>query len=209
MNILSKYNNKKKAALILLIVMLIIVFANFNTLRNSKNVNENINAIYKDRLVVAHYIFRYSNELNFIKNQALKKNLTNDEKEKSIITSLKRIHIIDSLYVKTVLTPKEKIHFENFLLSCATITRQAEYNKWYKITQSSDEALKSLFFLSGIQLEEGKIKLTNANSMYNNNNALGQLQIALLVVLGGITFFLLIIKKNKKSIKIPESPSMN
>ena len=45
--------------------------------------------------------------------------------------------------------------------------------------------------------------------MYNDNNSIGQLEIALLIILGGITFYLLIVKKPKRTIKIPESPSMN
>ncbi|GAA6770305.1 MCP four helix bundle domain-containing protein [Flavobacterium sp. CGRL2] len=78
---LKKYSNKMKAAFILLIVMLIILLGNFNTLRNSKNVNDNINAIYKDRLVVAHYIFQYSKELHFIKAEAEKTKFKRHYKE--------------------------------------------------------------------------------------------------------------------------------
>lgn len=78
---LKKYSNKTKAAFILLIVMLLILLGNFNTLQNSKNVNENINAIYNDRLVVAHYIFQYSKELHFIKAEAEKLDLSDNTKK--------------------------------------------------------------------------------------------------------------------------------
>jgi len=205
----KKYSNKTKAAFILLIVMLIILLGNFNTLRNSKNVNENINAIYKDRLVVAHYIFQYSKQLHFIKAEAEKLDLSDNIKKSEIIHTLDIIHNIDDLYAKTVLTNKEKQYFDTFLSSCKEINKQVENKNWSKIATSSAEALKTLESLSQIQIKEGKAKLANANAMYSKNNSLGQLQIALLIVLGGITFYLLIVKKIKRKIKIPEPPSMN
>jgi hypothetical protein len=206
---LKRYSNKTKAAFILLIVMLIIILSNFNTLQNSKKVNENINAIYKDRLVVAHYIFQYSKELHFIKSEAEKLNLSDNIKTNEIINTLKIIHAIDDLYAKTVLTPKEKIYFQNFLASCIEINKQTENKNWPQIASSSDKALKTLDLLSQIQLKEGKAKLASANAMYSGNNSLGQLEIALLIILGGITFYLLIVKKTKRNIKIPEPPSLN
>ncbi|MBF4505061.1 MCP four helix bundle domain-containing protein [Flavobacterium sp. JLP] len=206
---LKKYSNKTKAAFILLVVMLIIVLNNFNTLQNSKKVNENINAIYKDRLVVAHYIFQYSKEINFIKTEAEKLGISDNIKKKEIIKTLNIVHNIDDLYAKTVLTNKEKEHFDAFLSSCKEINNQVENNNWNKIAYSSEAALKTLESLSQIQIKEGKAKLASANAMYNDNNSLGQLEIALLIILGGITFYLLIVKKTKKTIKIPEPPSLN
>ncbi len=205
----KKYSNKTKAAFILLIVMLIILLGNFNTLRNSKNVNDNINAIYNDRLVVAHYIFQYSKQLHFIKSEAEKLDLSDNIKKNEIIHTLDIIHNIDDLYAKTVLTNNEKRHFDAFLGSCKEINKQVENKNWNKIAYSSAQALKTLESLSQIQIKEGKAKLANANAMYSKNNSLGQLQIALLIILGGITFYLLIVKKIKRKIKIPEPPSMN
>ncbi|WP_035643595.1 MULTISPECIES: MCP four helix bundle domain-containing protein [unclassified Flavobacterium] len=206
---LKKYSNKAKAAFILLIVMLIIILNNFNTLQNSKKVNENINAIYNDRLVVAHYIFQYSKELHFIKAEAEKLDLSDTIKKDEIIHTLDIIHNIDDLYAKTVLTNKEKEHFDAFLASCKEINNQVENKNWSKIAYASEQALKTLESLSQIQIKEGKAKLASANAMYNDNNSLGQLEIALLIILGGITFYLLIVKKPKRNIKIPEPPSMN
>ncbi|MBB4804053.1 hypothetical protein HNP37_004133 [Flavobacterium nitrogenifigens] len=205
---LKKYSNKSKAAFVLLIVMLLILLGNFNTLQNSKNVNDNINAIYKDRLVVAHYIFQYSKQLHFIKSEAEKLDLSDNIKKNEIIHTLDIIHNIDDLYGKTVLTNKEKEYFDVFLSSCKEINKQVENKNWNKIAVSTAQALKTLESLSQIQIEEGKAKLALANAMYNKNNMIGQLQIALLIILGGITFYLLI-KKIKKTVKIPEPPSMN
>lgn len=204
----KKYSNKTKAAFVLLIVMLIILLGNFNTLQNSRKVNENINTIYKDRLVVSQYIFQYSKQLHFIKSESEKPDLSNNIKKDKIIQRLNVIHNIDDLYAKTVLTNKEKQYFDIFLSSCKEINKLISNNNWKEIASSSNEALKTLESLSQVQITEGKSKLATANAMYSKNNSLGQLQISLLIILGAIAFYLLIIKK-KKTIRIPEPPSMN
>lgn len=206
---LKRYSNKTKAAFILLVVMLIILLGNFNTLQNSKNVNENINAIFNDRLVVAHYIFQYSKELHFIKAEAEKLDLNDTTKKDEIIQTLSVIHNIDDLYAKTVLTNKEKQYFDTFLSSCKEIDKEVANKNWSKIVVLSTQALKTLESLSQIQIHEGKAKLASANALYSKNDSLGQLQIALLIILGGITFYLLIVKKIKRTIKVPEPPSLN
>lgn len=204
----KKYSNKTKAALVLLIVMIIILLSNFNRLQNSKKANENINAIYNDRLVVAHYIFQYANELHSIKAKALTER-NDTQKKAEIATCVQHIHSIDQLYLKTVLTSKEKTFFVAFLSSCSAIEAQSQNSNWPKVTYSSDQALKTLKLLSQIQINEGKAKLASSNSIHRENTTWGELQIALLVVLGGCALYLLIVKPKKIKIKIPDSPSMN
>lgn len=206
---LKKYTNKTKAAFVLLIVMFIILLSNFNTLQNSKKVNEDINAIYNDRLVVARYIFQYANELHSIKANTVDAKLSDIQKKNAIMAALQNIQSINKLYLKTVLTPKEKISFEAFLVSCSTISKESSNKDWLQVDYSSNQALETLELLSQIQINEGKSKLAHSNALHKGNNSLGELQIALLVVLGGITLYLLIAKKKKTTIKIPQSPSMN
>ncbi|MNF64114.1 Four helix bundle sensory module for signal transduction [compost metagenome] len=206
---LKKYTNKTKAAFVLLIVMFIILLSNFNTLQNSKKVNEDINAIYNDRLVVARYIFQYANELHSIKANAIDTKLSDIQKKNANMAALQNIQSINKLYLKTVLTPKEKISFEAFLASCSTISKESSNKDWLRVDYSSNQALETLEMLSQIQINEGKSKLAHSNALHKGNNSLGELQIALLVVLGGITLYLLIAKKKKTTIKIPQSPSMN
>ncbi|TDE30615.1 MULTISPECIES: MCP four helix bundle domain-containing protein [Flavobacterium] len=204
---LKKYSNKTKAAFVILIVMLIIIVSNFNTLQNSKKANENINAVYNDRLVVARYIFQYANELHFIKASAIQIKLNDTQKKEEITTALKNIQNIDKLYLKTVLTPKEKISFASFLASSSAINEQTKNRNWHQVVYSTNQALQTLEQLSQIQIKEGRSKLSNSNALHYGNNTFGQLQIALLVILGAVSLYLLMAKKNK--IKIPQSPSMN
>ena len=206
---LKKYSNKTKAAFVLLIVMLIILLSNFNTLQNSKKTNENINTIYNDRLVVAHYIFQYTNELHSIKATAIQIKLSDVQKKDEITSALKDIQNINKLYLGTILTPKGKTSFVSFQASCSTINKLSKNNNWSEIGHISDQALQALELLSKIQIEEGKSKLSNSNALHKGNTTFGELQIALLVILGGCALYLLMAKKNKKTIKIPEPPSMN
>ena len=203
------YSNKTKAAFILLIVIVIILLNNFNTLHNSKKTNEDINAIFNDRLVVEHYIFQYANELHSIKADAINPQLNDTQKMEEIAIALGNIQSIDKLYLKTVLTPNEKSFFNSFLFSCASIKEQNRDKNWNKITSSSNQALQILGKLSNLQIKEGKSKLDHSTAIHNGNNSLGELEIALLVILSGITTYLLMAKKNKIKVKIPEAPSLN
>lgn len=209
MKVGEKYSNKTKAAFILLIVMIIILLSNFNTLQNSKKTNENINAIYNDRLVVAHYIFDYANQLHAIKANAIQLDLNENRKNAEISSAIQHIHSIDKLYLETVLTPKEKTSFVSFLASCSAIEVQSQNNNWPQVIKSANDGLETLKLLSQIQINEGKVQLASSNEIHNGNMTLGELQIALLVILGGFTVYLLVAKKNKIKIKIPEPPNMN
>jgi hypothetical protein len=205
---LKNSSKKTKAAFILAIVMLIIILSTFNTQRNSETTNENINAIYKDRLVVSTYIFHYANELNLIKAYAIKNNNDTDKTD-AVITSIHNIKAINLLYDKTVLTPKEKEDYDAFISVITKMNKQAQEKQWQTIEKSADEALVTLESLSKIQIDEAKLQLQNANKAYNQYNILAQLEIALLLVLGVAIIYLLLTKRHKRVIKIPEGPSLN
>jgi len=204
-----KYTNKTKAAFIMLIVMVIILLNNFNTLHNSKKTNEDINAIFNDRLVVEHYIFQYANELHSIKASTIDPQLNDIQKIEAISIALGNIQNIDKLYLKTVLTSNEKLFFNSFLSSCISIKEQIRNKNWTQITNLSNQALQTLGKLSNLQVKEGKTKLDHSTAIHNGNNSFGELEIALLVILTGITTYLLMAKKNKIKVKIPEAPSLN
>lgn len=207
----KKYSNKTKAAFILLIVMVLILLNNFKALQNSKKTNEDINAIFNDRLVVENYIFQYANEIHSIKADAINP-LSNDiQKMEGIAIALGNIKNIDKLYLNTVLTPIEVTFFKSFLSSCSAIKKLNLEKKWDQITNSSDQALQTLEKLSNLQIKEGKSKLDHSTAIHNGNNSLAEFEMALLVVLSGITTYLLLANKNndKIKVKIPEAPSLN
>lgn len=203
------YSNKTKAAFVLVIVMVIILLNNFNTLNNSKKANENINAIYSDRLVAEQYIFQYANQLHTIKANAIQQKLNDIEKKESIIIALNNIQNTDKFYLKTVLTSNEERYLKSFMSSCEAIKNFNKNKNWNQIAKSCNQALDTLEKLSELQITEGKARLDNSNAIHSGNSSLGELQIALLVILCGITTYLLMAKKTKIKVKIPEAPSMN
>ncbi|MES2239572.1 MAG: hypothetical protein V4497_04865 [Bacteroidota bacterium] len=63
--------------------------------------------------------------------------------------------------------------------------------------------------MAQIQIDEGKTELTIANTLHNGNLIFTQLEIALYIILACLSAYLLVLKKMKVKIKIPEAPSLN
>jgi hypothetical protein len=97
---------------------------------------------------------------------------------------------MDKLYLGTVLTPKEKKQFKTFVTYSALINSATQNENRNQVRNNSTHALQTLEQLSKIQREGGKSKLTHSNSIYNGNNVLEKLQIALLIILGGTKFYI-------------------
>jgi len=212
-HLLNKYikqsSKKVKISFVLFAAMLIVVLSYCVAIYDLKKTNDDINTIYYDRLVVARYIFKYTNELHSIKSHALSG--TNDtEKEHAISHSLKRIKEIDTRYLKTVLTAEEKTCLTAFLALNSATLKMSKSNDWSKVESLSNEGLLLLDKLSDIQVSEGQSKLSYSNSIQGGNYILGHLQAILLIILGSTILYLFTLKKNKKKIvKIPPSPSLN
>lgn len=202
-------SNKTKAALVLLIVMILILLSNFYRLQNAKKASDAMHTIFNDRLVVANYIFQYTNLMHTIKTKALYAQLSDIQKKAEITSLTVQIHAIDRLYLKTVLTPIEKKQFTSFLSNCIAIENSAQLGNWKTIALYSDQSLKTLNQLANIQISEGKRNLEHANLIYRENTSWGEFQTGLLVVLGATALYLLMAKKKKLKLKIPEAPSMN
>ncbi len=93
------------------------------------------------------------------------------------------------------MTPKEKKYFKIFVTYSAAINSATQNENWNQVRNDRTHALQMLEQLSKIQSEGGKSKLTHSNSIYNGNNVLEKLQIALLIILGGITLYITFQKK--------------
>ncbi|MGM8360986.1 MCP four helix bundle domain-containing protein [Flavobacterium sp. ARAG 55.4] len=204
---INTINRKTKAAAILIFVTILLLISNYFIGLNSKKTNESIQAIYNDRLMVSHYIFQYTNTIHQIKSAAASSPFS--EKQKFISGSLQRIRSLDKKYLATVLTPEEKRQFNFFRNQCAAIETMNQNKDWQKVTEWSTQSLQTLEILAQIQIDEGKTTLTTANTMHNGNQFFAQLEIGLFIVLGCLSAYLLVLKKMKVKIKIPEAPGMN
>lgn len=206
---INAINKKTKAAAVLIFVTILLLISNYFIGLNSRKTNESIKAIYNDRLMVSHYIFQYNNAIHQIKSHVGLVNYADFEKQNFVAIRLKNISNIDKKYLETILTPEEKKQFQAFQNQCTTIQTLSYYKDWQKITQLSEQSLGTLEALAQIQIDEGKTELTTANALHNGNRIFAQFEIALFIILGCLSVYLLVLKKMKVKIKIPEAPSMN
>ncbi|MBA0882102.1 MCP four helix bundle domain-containing protein [Flavobacterium undicola] len=206
---INTINKKTKAAAVLIFVTILLLISNYFIGLNSKKTNESIKAIYNDRLMVSHYIFQYTNAIHQIKIRAIQINPNDSEKQNFVSKRLQSIHRIDKKYLATVLTSEEKKQFKTFQNQCAAIGTMNQNKDWQKLTQWSDQSLQTLEVLAQIQIDEGKTELTTANTLHNGNKIFAQFEMGLFIILGCLSAYLLVLKKMKIKIKIPESPSLN
>ena len=166
-------------------------------------------AIYNDRLMVSHYIFQYTNAIYQIKTYVIKSGLSNFERQNFVSKILQNTTAIDKKYLATVLTTTEKKQFKNFQNQCVAMQSASERKDWELLIQLSEQSLKTLEILAQIQIDEGKTALTTANALHSGNKIFAQFEIGLFIILGCLSAYLLVLKKMKVKIKIPEAPSMN
>ena len=206
---INNLNKKTKAAAVLIIVTLLLLICNYFISLNSRKTNESIKAIYNDRLLVSHYVFQYTNAIHQIKTQAIETDQDDFEKQNFIAKRLKNITNIDRKYLATVLTLKEREQFKVFQNQCDIIETANKNKDWQKTTKWSSLSLKTLEILAQIQIDEGKTELTTANTLHNGNQIFTQFEVGLFIILACLSAYLLVLKKMKIKIKIPEAPSAN
>lgn len=206
---IKSLNRKSKVATILIIVTLLLLVSNFFIAKNSKSTNEAIKTIYNDRLMASHFVFEYNNQIHLLKTEIAQTNLSDSAKKQLANLHLKSITSIDTKYLKTVLTNDEKEHFLSFQLYCKKIQTAIQLENWQEVSQLCELSLNRLKLLSQIQVDEGKLKLATAQTLHNGNKIFTQFEIGLFIILGCLSIYLLVLKKIKRRIQIPESPSMN
>lgn len=206
---INTINRKTKAAAVLIFVTILLLISNYFIGLNSKKTNENMKAIYNDRLMVSHYIFQYTNAIYQIKTDVIQSGQSDFERQNFVSKILQNTTSIDKKYLATVLTTTEKKQFKNFQNQCVAMQSANERKDWELLIQLSEQSLKTLEILAQIQIDEGKTALTTANALHNGNKIFAQFEIALFIILGCLSAYLLVLKKMKVKIKIPEAPSMN
>ncbi|WP_366185978.1 MCP four helix bundle domain-containing protein [Flavobacterium ovatum] len=206
---INNLNKKTKAAAVLIFVTILLLISNYFNGLNSRKTNESIKAIYNDRLMVSHYVFQYTNAIHQIKTESTQTNQDDSEKQVFVTSQLQNISSLDQKYLTTVLTPEEKKQFKSFQNQCAIIKTLTQKKDWQKITQLGEQSLQTLEILAQIQIDEGKTELTTANTLHDGNKIFAQFEIILFIILASLSFYLLVLKKMKVKIKIPEAPSLN
>lgn len=185
---------KVKAVVALAVVFLLVLATNKMDSNHFKVVKRTLSTVYKDRLVVQDYIYRFSKNLQEKKLDLALEDTINQQLNDSIN------HLV-KLYAETELTPSEARYFESFRTSL---------NQLYKLEQNflegkHDDEKQSIFKqhtvlndqldeLSKIQLKEGKRQIEISNRSISTSDLISNIEIAVLIIIGIIIQALIFIR---------------
>jgi hypothetical protein len=210
---MSSIRRKKFQAFFIVSLLLLLIYAkNLIERQNFKEISSTFTEVYNDRLVVESYIFDISEGLFQI--QKLVDHCDIDYDYSRVLDEIeqeeKEILAIVMDFEKTKLTPKESQYltdFKNIIVNDLSIK---SYDLLY--TDSSgvnieqvkrydakiSQARKDLDNLSAIQLDEGDRLIKKAKRLINRSQIWAQFEVALLIILILVMFWL-IFRKSKET----------
>ena len=174
--------NKSVASLALLSLCLLVLFSNYIDRDHTSNVKNSITTLYEDRLVAETHILRMINDIYQIKEivNASRSNLGNEENR--IGDLLSGIHPISDAYRNTKLTAKEEVKFTE--LSKILTQFETSLSKGIALDlENTNKALALLNELSAIQLEESKLIMNQAETLFSSSKVSAQFASAVIIVI--------------------------
>ncbi|MCR9084317.1 MAG: MCP four helix bundle domain-containing protein [Cyclobacteriaceae bacterium] len=210
---MSSIRRKKFQAFFIVSLLLLLIYAkNLIERQNFKEISSTFTEVYNDRLVVESYIFDISEGLFQI--QKLVDHCDIDYDYSRVLDEIEQeeneiLEIIEE-FEKTKLTPDESQYltdFKNIIVNDLSIK---SYDLLY--TDSSgvnidqvkrydakiSQARKDLDDLSAIQLDEGERLIKKAKRLINRSQIWAQFEVALLIILILVMFWL-IFRKSKET----------
>ncbi|WP_240686586.1 MCP four helix bundle domain-containing protein [Algoriphagus formosus] len=210
---MSSIRRKKFQAFFIVSLLLLLIYAkNLIERQNFKEISSTFTEVYNDRLVVESYIFDISEGLFQI--QKLVDHCDIDYDYSRVLDEIEQeeneILAIIEEFEKTKLTPDESQYltdFKNIIVNDLSIK---SYDLLY--TDSSgvnidqvkrydakiSQARKDLDDLSAIQLDEGERLIKKAKRLINRSQIWAQFEVALLIILILVMFWL-IFRKSKET----------
>jgi hypothetical protein len=172
---------KTGTALILLGILALVLVNNLSERSNSKQLKTAFESIFEDRLVVESYILRLSEELRQIE-EILKS--PKPLQQELLAEKMSKIEQINLLYLNTVLTDAEEIHFAHFEKLTWELHQALEVGSIEKANTTIEEAITDLHILSEIQLSEAQSLLTQSQQLFKSGSIMSQFEICLVIILG-------------------------
>lgn len=201
---------KVKIALVLTILVIIIFGKNLFERKNFNELGDSFISFYEDRLVVESYIFSISEKLFRIKllinHCEFESDYTNTVQE--ISDYEQRILRLVKEFEKTQLTTTEEQFLNDFKRIISDNLRIADYTLLYSVEKGINEqkvkeynsyierALRDLEKLSQIQVNEGQKLAMNSDKVVNRSKIWSQFELAALIILLGIIYFLIYSSKS-------------
>jgi len=206
MHLLQKLRYKTRVGLLLALLLLVLVLNNIAGRANFNQIEKTAQSIYEDRLMPSTYIFELREHLDqermlFASSNGDAAMLRQHELHQSAMADL------INRYEQTELTAEERAEWKAFkqhlhYLQMNRHTRSG-FNEHY------EQTLKSLNHLSLIQAGEGKHLRANMNAIASTSALMSYLDIAIIVIIGGITLSLIGFSKSIFEQSPPHRPSLN
>lgn len=208
----KKYQNRKVKVAIILTFLIVVIFGkNFFERKNFNELGDSFISFYEDRLVVESYIFSISEKLFRIKllinHCEFESDYSNTVEE--ISNYEERILRLVKEFEKTKLTEVEESFLTDFKRIIMDNLRIADYKLIYSDSEGINEtkvkeyntyierALRDLEKLSQIQIDEGKKLAMNSDKVVNRSKIWSQFELAALIILLGIIYFLIYSSRSK------------
>lgn len=210
---MSSIRKKKfQAFFIVSLLLLLIYMKNLIERRNFKEISSTFTEVYNDRLVVESYIFDISEGLFQI--QKLVDHCDIDYDYSRVLDEIEQeeneiLRIIEE-FEKTKLTPDESQYltdFKNIIVNDLSIksydllysdSSGVNIDQVKRYDAKISQARKDLDDLSAIQLDEGERLINKAKRLINRSQIWAQFEVALLIILILVMFWL-IFRKSKET----------
>lgn len=202
---------KKLRAFIIIGILLLMLYAkNLLERQSFQKISETFTEVYNDRLVVEGYIFTISERLFHIQKLIDHCNLDYDYSRviNEIADHEAQILSVVTEFEATNLTEQEASYLGDFKTIIVNDLNIKNYDLLYsdteginreqvlKYDQKITQARKDLENLSKIQLEEGQKLISKAKVLINRSQIWAQFEVALLIILVIVMFFLLFRRSN-------------
>ena len=197
MNRFENLKNKSKIALSLFFVFCVIFLNYFSNWKNTSDMKNDMQSIYKDRLIVESYILEFSDNLH----QIIDVNVINNEKK--VLDKLKKIEHKVDLFYKTNLTFFEQKKLKQFELNLQKVKHLIKTKNYEEIKFPVLDNLYLLNELSSIQITEAKLILDQTEKNFNSNKTSADLQIGIMIIL--LIIIQTLIFSEKKVVKLKNS----
>jgi hypothetical protein len=174
--------NKSVASVALLLLCLLVLWSNRIDRDHTTHVRKSITTLYEDRLVAETHILKMTNDLYQIKEILSTIGSNRETGDNKIANLLSDIHQVSQAYQNTKLTVDEHAKF----IELSKITNAFKISLLQGSTLQAENANKAIALLnelSVIQLEESKLIMSHAETLFFSGVISTQFAFAVVIVI--------------------------
>ncbi len=172
--------NKIIASVLLFMILIAVLVNNISGRYDNQQFEKHIKTIYDDRLMVENYIFQLTDNMYKLIEEL---NLSN-ESQTIAMHRIVDIKNINELYAKTILTPQEKLYFEQFVVLTDKLYVGLNKTPNAELISNAKQSIKVLHKLSEIQINEAQLALKESQNLLKSSLSSAQFEMVLLIFIG-------------------------